>query len=204
MKLALRVPKKDGINKKRYDVPYTSFASFLDFQADYVPLLLPQESVFSPFLHTLAANTSLNMAKNVLLGLISAIGAAAQTNWTIGQTVQTSSGSVQGHAAPLKANVSEYLGIPFAQPPVGTLRFAPPTPINSTSQIINGTNFGFSCLGAQIYPVGANASGLTQQGREIYNEWNQVGDKFAEDCTFSLPWHREVPASLLKTYPQSF
>lgn len=63
-----------------------------------------------------------------------------QSNWTVGQTVQTTSGSVQGHAAANASDVSEYLGIPFAQPPVGNLRFQPPRAYNG-SGTINGTNF---------------------------------------------------------------
>ena len=63
-----------------------------------------------------------------------------QSNWTVGQTVQTSSGPVNGHAASNDSEVSEYLGIPFALPPVGDLRFAPPRNYSGTSTI-NGTNF---------------------------------------------------------------
>jgi hypothetical protein len=63
-----------------------------------------------------------------------------QTQWTVGQTVQTSSGPVQGHAASAKTAVSEYLGIPYAQPPVGDLRFAAPVKYAGTSAI-NGTGF---------------------------------------------------------------
>lgn len=129
------------------------------------------------------------MATKFLFGLAAAaVSVGAQANWTVGQTVLTSSGSVQGHASSQSPNVSEYLGIPFAQPPVGTLRFAAPLAVNATGEIINGTDFGFSCLGSQIYPVAANATGLTQQGREIYNEWNQVGDRFGEDCLTLNVW----------------
>lgn len=46
--------------------------------------------------------------------------------WTVGQTVDTTSGSVSGHAASVAGDVSEYLGIPYAQPPVQKLRFMPP------------------------------------------------------------------------------
>jgi Carboxylesterase family len=49
-----------------------------------------------------------------------------QPGWKIGQSVKTSSGSVVGHASPWKPEVSEYLGIPFAKPPVGELRWAAP------------------------------------------------------------------------------
>ena len=63
-----------------------------------------------------------------------------QTNWTVGQTVQTGSGPVNGHAAANATGVSEYLGIPYAMPPVGNLRFASPQNYSSNSTI-NGTSF---------------------------------------------------------------
>lgn len=40
--------------------------------------------------------------------------------------VQTSNGYFIGHQAPNASEVIEYLGIPYAQPPVGDLRFAAP------------------------------------------------------------------------------
>ena len=46
--------------------------------------------------------------------------------FTVGQGVQTSSGLAQGQPASSRPQVSEYLGIPFAKPPVGNLRFAAP------------------------------------------------------------------------------
>jgi hypothetical protein len=46
--------------------------------------------------------------------------------WTVGQPVRTTSGTIIGHAAPVTTNVSEYLGVPYAKPPVGRLRFARP------------------------------------------------------------------------------
>lgn len=60
--------------------------------------------------------------------------------WTVGQTVQTTSGAVAGHAASVASDVSEYLGIPYAQPPVGSLRFQPPVRYNGTGGI-DGRNF---------------------------------------------------------------
>lgn len=41
-------------------------------------------------------------------------------------TVTTSSGRITGHKAPEAESVYEFLGVPFAKPPVGELRFAPP------------------------------------------------------------------------------
>lgn len=37
-----------------------------------------------------------------------------------------SDGVIQGHKAIQNPSVTEWLGVPYAQPPVGQLRFAPP------------------------------------------------------------------------------
>lgn len=90
---------------------------------------------------------TMRTSKFLILGAITCALASSleelhprQSNWTIGQSVHTTSGSVNGHAATNGSQVSEYLGIPFAQPPVGNLRFAAPVAFNGTSTI-NGTNF---------------------------------------------------------------
>jgi hypothetical protein len=61
-----------------------------------------------------------------------------QVNCTVGQTVETSSGAVAGHAATYYSEVSEYLGIPYAQAPVGNLRFAAPVKYVGSS-MLNGS-----------------------------------------------------------------
>lgn len=40
----------------------------------------------------------------------------------------TTNGQITGHLAPGMRNMVEFLGIPYAQPPVGNLRFAEPLP----------------------------------------------------------------------------
>jgi cholinesterase len=60
--------------------------------------------------------------------------------WNVGRQVRTTSGFVTGHPAPNASQVSEYLGIPFAKPPVGELRFA--SPVAYVSQgTVDGSNF---------------------------------------------------------------
>jgi hypothetical protein len=61
-------------------------------------------------------------------------------NFTIGQIVETSSGAVAGHVATNYPGVSEYLGIPYAQAPVGDLRFAAPVKYVGSS-MLNGSVF---------------------------------------------------------------
>ena len=61
-------------------------------------------------------------------------------NTVTAKPVNTSSGPVEGHIATNAENVYEYLGIPYAQPPVGELRFAAPQPYVGNNTI-NGTSF---------------------------------------------------------------
>lgn len=58
----------------------------------------------------------------------------------IGATVQTQSGAIAGHAALNKNAVSEYLGIPYARPPLGDLRFAAPQSYHSSNPF-NASNY---------------------------------------------------------------
>lgn len=53
----------------------------------------------------------------------------------VGASVQTSSGLIAGHPAPRRSEVSEYLGIPYALPPIGDLRFAAPKAYHSEGSI---------------------------------------------------------------------
>ena len=59
----------------------------------------------------------------------------AKRPFTVGQGIQTSSGLVLGQPASSRTQVSQYLGIPFARPPVGDLRFAAPQAFSGTGTI---------------------------------------------------------------------
>ena len=58
----------------------------------------------------------------------------------VGSIVETSSGAIIGHAAQNRTRVSEYLGIPYAKPPLGDLRFAAPQTYTS-AQTYNASKF---------------------------------------------------------------
>jgi para-nitrobenzyl esterase len=66
--------------------------------------------------------------------------------------VQASAGPVQGLD---NHGVYEYLGIPYAQPPVGGLRWQPPLPYPQWTETREATRFGPTC--AQITTLGAFA-----------------------------------------------
>lgn len=59
--------------------------------------------------------------------------------------VNTTSGPVRGTY--INRHIKAFLGIPYAQLPVGELRFEPPKPIAAPSDtIIEATDFGYSCI----------------------------------------------------------
>ncbi|CAG2120579.1 unnamed protein product, partial [Medioppia subpectinata] len=62
--------------------------------------------------------------------------------------VNTSSGSVRGQTLHvLNRKIHQFLNIPYAEPPLGPLRFAPPLPLKEPKQgIIDGTKPGNYCI----------------------------------------------------------
>jgi para-nitrobenzyl esterase len=60
-----------------------------------------------------------------------------------GTTVRTASGPVCGIVA---GNDTEWLGIPYAAPPVGDLRWQSPQPPASWTSVLQATEFGASCV----------------------------------------------------------
>jgi para-nitrobenzyl esterase len=73
----------------------------------------------------------------------------------------TTSGRFKGQ---VDGNVASYLGIPYAQPPVGALRFQSPKPFKPAADIVNADRFGAASLQTLppyvtwIYPVPAQQS----------------------------------------------
>ncbi|RDL30432.1 Carboxylic ester hydrolase [Venustampulla echinocandica] len=114
-----------------------------------------------------------------------------QKHWVIGQTVRTQSGPVSGHAASSAQNVSTYLGIPYAQPPLGNLRFAPPKPYHS-HQHIDGSQFGHSCPQANVFggatPPDTHGKNLTASGRAALDDLLQGYPGSSEDCLTLNVW----------------
>nr|POF02479.1 cholinesterase [Quercus suber] len=110
----------------------------------------------------------------------------ARSGFTVSKPVLTTSGLVHGHPAPNAVDISEYLGIPYAQPPVGELRFSPPVHYRSFGAL-NGSAFGFMCP----QPSSAIRYGtlnLTDNVVDILNGLGALPNEQSEDCLTINVW----------------
>jgi len=94
---------------------------------------------------------------------------------TAGPQVKTLQGIVEGKE---DAAVRAFLGIPYAEPPVGDLRWQPPVPAAKWNGVRKTTDFGPHCL----------------QGR-IYGDMNFRDSGGSEDCLTLNVWLPAKPAS---------
>lgn len=152
--------------------------------------ILPADLGSSLFIMLISFKTS--FIHCIHITAFTSLAAAAVTNWRVGQIVQTTSGLVKGHAAGDANEVSEYLGIPYAQPPVGDLRFQPPVAYNSTSTIL-ATDFGNACMQPDL---GLSATGkrqilglhLTAAGLALLTDYAKSIPNRDEDCLTLNVW----------------
>ncbi|KAI9745016.1 MAG: hypothetical protein M1818_001294 [Claussenomyces sp. TS43310] len=118
-----------------------------------------------------------------------------QDHFAVGRIVKTSSGAVVGHAATNHSEVSEYLGVPYAQPPVGDLRFAAPVKYVGSS-ILNGSVFGPTCHWLPSKPSTAPtpselaASNITNVGLEVIDILADQDLVHSEDCLYLNVWSK--------------
>lgn len=119
---------------------------------------------------------------------------AAASDWRVGQIVQTTSGSIKGHAAADADQVSEYLGIPYAEPPIDDLRFQPSVRFNGTG-IIAATDFGHACMQPFLSLSGTgkrqgalSGLGLTEAGIALLMDYGSSIPSQDEDCLTLNIW----------------
>lgn len=103
-----------------------------------------------------------------------------------GLTVGTSSGSVHGKIDASSPDVRQFLGIPFAKPPLDELRFAPPEPLDSSaaSDSIEATELPPSCM--QFLGTGPNVYNreILEFGLQGLNKTGSI----TEDCLTLSVW----------------
>lgn len=102
-----------------------------------------------------------------------------------GLTVQTNSGSVHGKIDSAQPNVRQFLGIPFAQPPLGDLRFAAPEPLYQPDAKIEATEIGPSCM--QYFNTNSSSVYRNQVLEYNLQGLNRTGD-ISEDCLKLSVW----------------
>ncbi|XP_034939405.1 acetylcholinesterase isoform X1 [Chelonus insularis] len=114
--------------------------------------------------------------------------------------VETSSGLIRGISKTvLDHEVHIFLGIPFAKPPIGPLRFRKPLPIEPWHGILNATTLSNSCFQERYeYFPGFD-------GEEMWNPNTNV----SEDCLYLNIWvpqkfrvrHKEASSTEKKAIP---
>jgi para-nitrobenzyl esterase len=96
----------------------------------------------------------------VLLGLLVSLTGHVQAQAPATEVVvQTDKGAVRGQA---KANYTEWLGIPYAAPPVGPLRWKAPQPAASWSGVRDATRPGNACVQGTGWDPGYERPTLTE------------------------------------------
>ncbi|KFY93000.1 hypothetical protein V498_04617 [Pseudogymnoascus sp. VKM F-4517 (FW-2822)] len=111
--------------------------------------------------------------------------AAAAVAAALDLTVTTSRGRITGHKAPEVEGVYEFLGVPFAKPPVGELRFAPPAKL--------GPEASRAVFVADKYTGGkpVDYPEHTPQSQEIINAFTSpIGNPMGEDCLYLNVWSK--------------
>ena len=102
-------------------------------------------------------------------------------------SVETSIGGVYGMINGSTPDVAAFLGIPFAEPPVGSLRFMPPQKKTAVAGRIDATQIGPNCpqyaLTRELYP-------------SVYTydtPWLQPYGPWSEDCLSLNIWAPFTP-----------
>jgi para-nitrobenzyl esterase len=76
--------------------------------------------------------------------------------------VQTANGAIEG-TGPQSSGVREFKGIPFAEPPVGDLRWAPPQPAKDWTGVRQANQFGPRCMQQSLFgDMGFRSNGMSE------------------------------------------
>ena len=99
-------------------------------------------------------------ASYIFLVLYSTVRAESYLKTTSESTIVTfKDGSVRGNTVEVTPGkfVHQFLGLPFAEPPIGKLRFAAPNPSKPWTGVREATKYGPSCPQHTVNMTAANA-----------------------------------------------
>jgi para-nitrobenzyl esterase len=105
----------------------------------------PEERTMSPCRTNCANSVKFKtaLARAILIAAMLGAGSSpALALETDGPIVVTQEGPVQGF---VHKGVAEFLGIPYAAPPVGDLRWRPPASVQHWTDVLNATHYGNTC-----------------------------------------------------------
>ena len=112
----------------------------------------------------------LTRSNSMAWAMLALLAAAAP----VSAQVKTDAGMVEGTAS-VDGKVRTFLGIPYAAPPVGALRWKPPQPVAPWTGVRKATSFGARCT----------------QGR-IFDDMI-FRDEMSEDCLYLNVWTPRRP-----------
>src|SRR5262245_42277962 len=102
------------------------------------------------------------------LAVLGALMSFASMASSAGERITIDSGALEGASANA---VTSFKGIPFAQPPVGDLRWRPPQAVEKWTDVRNATAYGADCM-QEPFPGDAAPLGVQS----------------AEDCLYVNVW----------------
>ncbi|XP_060073893.1 cholinesterase 1-like [Ylistrum balloti] len=104
--------------------------------------------------------------------------------------VQTTHGKIVGYVQEMFGKkIKTYLGIPFAMPPIGSLRFKRPLPAESWEGVLNTSSWHNACF---QMPFLSFVDKVGEEGEAIWNPKTPM----SEDCLYLNIWvpvNREIP-----------
>jgi para-nitrobenzyl esterase len=100
-----------------------------------------------------------------------------QPGWADSLQVKTKSGKLQGKA---DGTVRAFLGVPYAQPPVGPLRWKPPMSPTKWKGVRQATEFGSHCMQAKVYNDMIFRDPGNSEDCLTLNVWTPAADKNAK------------------------
>ncbi|WP_206364980.1 carboxylesterase/lipase family protein [Sphingomonas panacis] len=122
------------------------------------------------------------MGKRPIVHAFALLAAALATAASAAPRVELDSGAIEGKA---DHDLNVFLGIPYAKPPVGELRWRAPEPLPHWTAVRPTTSFSASCYQTEGKPFGPFTREFVEVGRR------------SEDCLYLNVWAPAKPAKAL-------